>query len=154
MPSVWGSFADACNQTKNCAIAPASAYDEAILLAERVLEVSSNNSYLRSLMAEWQAKKGSLDEALKNISQATSNQNCDSTCLARAVIVYSLAAADEKQHGKERESLLHRAKALEMLDQTLTEKYPISELERSPELGEFTSDPEFKKIILQHRRAG
>ena len=154
MPSVWGSFADACNQTKNCAIAPASAYDEAILLAERVLEVSSKNSYLRSLMAEWQAKKGSLDEALKNISQATSDQNCDSTCLARAVIVYSLAAADEKQQGKEKESLFHRAKALKMLDQALTEKYPVSELERTPELGEFTSDPEFRKIIFRHRQAG
>ncbi|MEO6725660.1 MAG: hypothetical protein ABIU20_06755, partial [Blastocatellia bacterium] len=154
LPKAWGFLADGCSKTLNCQIPPKAAYEEAILLANKILEADSSLTYLRSLAAEWQVKIGHTDDALKNIAQAMLEQGCDSSCYVRGVITYYLIGAHANRQGDNKEYFSARAKSFEMLRKALASGYPAGELEQSPELGDLIYDPAFKKIILAGRKNG
>ena len=154
LPKVWGFLADGCSKTLNCQIPPKAAYEEAILLANKILEAKSSFTYLRSLTAEWQAKIGQTDDALKNIAQAVSEKDCDPSCFVRGVITYYLVSERAKQQGNSDSYLIARGKTFEMLRKAIDDGYPATELAQSPELGELIFDPLFKKIVGASRGKG
>ncbi len=129
-----GNLGDADRWIQGAENKSAEAYDQAIELLNKVLKLNPGDAETLSRLAEWLAKRGRLDEAVKTIEQALPRANGNVYSLASAIVVYHLAG--------------RRAEALKYVERAVSSGYSVTELERDPELAGLRNDPAFQKIIL------
>ena len=109
------------------------AYDQAIDLARKQIELNPRDAYARSRLAECLAKRGRIAEARKEIDAALDIDKTDGGTMFRAAIVSMLAGKDEE--------------ATKWLTRALQAGYDRYQIEHDPELAVLRQKPVFREVM-------
>ena len=135
----WGNLADAYRWTHRDKDRVKATYARAIGLVERELEVNPRDAIAIGSLAMYEAKSGSLEKAQSLIGQALAIAPKDVDVLSSAAEVYTLAGKQQK--------------ALDCLKNAVQAGYSRFELEANPELAKLRSDPRYREIMAEAKRA-
>jgi len=129
----WGNLGDAYRWAPGRKAEAAAAFERAAALALEFLETDPSNTTTRSRLALFYAKAGNAEGAQTTLREVLDAGTPDLTVWYRALLTYELAG--------ERES------ALGALEQAVTAGYPVSEIEKEPELIELRRDRRYHEIV-------
>jgi tetratricopeptide (TPR) repeat protein/tRNA A-37 threonylcarbamoyl transferase component Bud32 len=130
---LWGNLADAYHFTFGNEAKAADAYAKAVTLAERDLAVERGDAQVRSRLAVYLVKTGSLEKAASEITEALRHKPDDPTVVLKSILVFELAG--------------DRARALEALKRYLELKGPLEEVSKDPFFAGLRRDPEYLRIV-------
>ncbi len=133
-----GVLGDACRQISGAGEKSARAYDKAIAARTAELRENPEDAAAWSQTAEWLAKRGRTDEAVKTIEKALQLDSDSVTNLVSAVLVYHLARNDRD--------------ALRMAERAVSSGYSAQLLAGDPFLAGLRRQPEFEQLTRQSRR--
>lgn len=129
----WANIADAYRMIPGREEKAYEAYDNAIKLLARQLELVPDNPTLISRMSLYQARRGHLDKARSLLMTLELGENSTASEFYRAAVVYHI--------------LSEPANAIEMLSFAISQGYPISEILNDPEIDELRQERDFIKLI-------
>jgi len=121
----------ASNQTAKAA----GAYDEAIKLAAKSLQVNPQDSDSLGTQAIAYAKLGNKATALEKIERARQIKNDDTLLMFREATIYALAG--------------NTAGAIASLRKALQNHYSLGEINSDPELANLRKTPEFTQLLQE-----
>lgn len=122
----WGNLGDAYRWAPGRRPEAQRAFERAAAMAVELLETDPTDHTTRGRLALFQAKAGARDEALATLEAVLSAGPLDANGWYRALLTYELAG--------------ERERALEALREVLSAGYPLSEIEKEPELIELRRD--------------
>lgn len=129
----WSNKADILRATGDSEGEARSASEKAIELAEKALDVTPNDGELLSDLALHYAKISNTKDALGKIERALKIEPNNKDVLLNAILVY-------ERTGK-------RARALQVVKETITRGFPAVEIRRHPALAKLRSDPEYRRLM-------
>ena len=129
---LWGNLAAAYYQIPGEKTQSYDCYKKAIDLAEKDLKINPNNAETFSFLASYYSMLNENSKALKYLKKSLLLSPDDIGILARSVETY--------------EDLGMRDKALDQTNKILKKGYPVSKLEKSPDLKNMVEDKRFKLL--------
>ncbi|HWY52989.1 MAG TPA: protein kinase [Terriglobales bacterium] len=129
----WGNLADAYRMVRGEADKARMAYNQAISLAKKQLEVNPSDTDVLSSLALWHSRIGDLAGARKYLDAALQTSPNDVDSLRIACLVHLEA-------GEHQESL-------KWLEKSVRAGYPREQLLANPELASLRSKPEFDRLV-------
>lgn len=132
---LWGNLGDAYRFVPDREDKSRSAYQRAIQLLQRRLETEADDFEHRSRLGLFLAKRGETSQALTEIDRLGEAAWDDPAVLYRVTLVYELAG--------------DRSRALETLARALANGYPLSEVERDPELLDLRADLAYHQMMAE-----
>jgi eukaryotic-like serine/threonine-protein kinase len=129
----WGNLADAYSQLPSLVTKAPAAYERAIELATKDLEINPNNSAARASRAFYLVRLGNKTRALEEIEQAGKSAPNDSNVLFWAALVCE-ASGD-------------REKALKNLARAAAGGYSLAVIRAASDLVELRKDPRYQNMI-------
>ncbi len=129
----WGNLADAYRWAPGMTGKAAPAYQKAIELAEKQLEVNPNDFQIRASIAVYQAKLGNKNPALSQINRALKQASGNVNVLFKSAIVYELCG--------------DRTLALRQHDSAIKGGYSVQEVEGEPEFARLRMDPFYSRLL-------
>jgi serine/threonine protein kinase/tetratricopeptide (TPR) repeat protein len=136
-PYLLGVLGDACH-ISGAEERSAGAYDQAIAARRASLRQNPDDGPAWSQLAEWLAKRGRTDEAVKTIEKALEMDSDSVDSLVSAVVVWHLAGNDRE--------------ALRLAERAVSSGYSAELLFRDPVLSRLRQKPEFEQLTRQSRR--
>jgi len=130
---IWGNLADCYQYTPGYSKKAAEAYQTAIQLARKELAVNPNDAEIRSSLAVYNAKSGSQQKALAEISEALKKNPNDVPILLKSVLVFEITN--------------ERSQALQALEKYIELNGPLEEVLKDPFLSGLRRDPGYLKLI-------
>jgi tetratricopeptide (TPR) repeat protein len=129
---IWGNLADSYRYTPGYVEKALEAYKRAIQLAEKELEIDSENAKLRSSLAVFYAKSGDYKNALAEVSSARRLAPTDVPIILDCVLVFEIV----KQ----------RDLAIQALHEYIERGGSMEAVRDYPELSGLRTDPRFKQM--------
>ena len=129
----WGNLAEAYATEPGLAAKAAPAYERAIQLARRQLEVNPGNGAVRASLAAYLIASGKRQQALAEISQARRQAPEDQNVLFRSAVVYERAG--------------DRSRALEALASAAANGYSKAMIRAAADLAELRKDPRYRETV-------
>jgi serine/threonine-protein kinase len=130
---VWGNLGDAYRYTHARLEKITEAYENAVSLAEDMLEVNSDDARTRGCLAAYLSHLGEHERAVDEIEEACALAPSDVEVLLHRVLVFELAG--------------HREKALHALEAGIKAGVSINELEDHPDLVDLRRDTRYQHIL-------
>jgi len=131
--TLWGNLADAYRYTPRYSYKALEAYQRAIQLAKKELEVNPKDALLLGQLAFYYAISGDHKNALLEISKARNLAPNDVTVLHKCVQVYELVN--------------QRDRALQVLQEFLDRGGSLEEIDRDPDLFELHGDSRYRQLV-------
>jgi len=130
---IWANLADSYRYTPGYSEKAPEAYQHAIQLAEKELEIDSGNAQLRSSLAVFYAKAGDSKNALAEISEARRLAPNDVPILLDCVLVFEIVN--------------QRDQAIKALQEYMERGGSIKEVRDHPDLSGLRADPRYQKLV-------
>jgi Tfp pilus assembly protein PilF len=131
--SVWGNLASAYYYSSGESENAQATYRRAIRMAEEQRRVNPRDPEVLAALADYYSVVGERDRALSMIEQALSMAPENADVLSSAGLVY--------------EKLGDRETGIQWITKALESGYPLSEIERLPELQDLAADPRYKRAV-------
>ncbi len=138
--NVWGNLGSALAAIPGREGEAREAYQQAVLLAEKLRQTKPNDPELLSLLARYYAYLGSEGKSSPLLRQATALAPGDPQILFRAAITC--------------EMLKQRAQALKWTEKALSHGLMPAAVEREFSMAALRKDPGFTKLVNQYKRKG
>jgi len=130
---IWANLADSYRYTPGYSEKAPEAYQHAIQLAEKELDIDPGNAQLRSSLAVFYAKSGDSKNALAEISEARNLAPNDVPIILDCVLVFEIVN--------------QRDKAIQALQQYIERGGSIKEVRDHPDLSGLRADPRYQKLV-------
>jgi len=130
---IWANLADSYRYTPGYSEKAPEAYQHAIQLAEKELDIDPGNAQLRSSLAVFYAKSGDSKNALAEISEARNLAPNDVPIILDCVLVFEIVN--------------QRDKAIQALQQYIERSGSIKEVRDHPDLSGLRADPRYQKLV-------
>jgi serine/threonine protein kinase/tetratricopeptide (TPR) repeat protein len=135
---VWGNLGDAYYYSEDNRPRAAGAYEKAIYIATRNLEVNPRDASIHGDIAGYYSMLGKREDALQYLKDALSlSAETDPALLYQAALVYN--------------QLGDTTIALRFLTKAIAAGYSVSNISSAQALGNLHSNPEFQAILGQHK---
>jgi serine/threonine protein kinase/tetratricopeptide (TPR) repeat protein len=129
---LWGNLAAAYFQIPGYKEKSYECYKQAIVLGENELQINPNNSQTLSILASYYSMLKNKERAIQYLEKSSKLSPDDIDIAERGIETY--------------ETLGLRSKALSLTDKILKKGYPISKLEKSPDLKNLIKDKKFEEL--------
>ena len=130
---IWANLADSYRYTPGYSEKAPEAYQHAIQLAEKGLEIAPGNAQLRSSLAVFYAKSGDTKNALAEISEARRLAPNDVPIILDCVLVCEIVN--------------QRDKAIQALQEYIERGGSIKEVRDHPDFSGLRADPRYQKLV-------
>jgi len=130
---IWANLADSYRYTPGYSEKAPEAYQHAIQLAEKELEINPGDAQLRSSLAVFYAKSGDLKNALAEISEARRLAPNDVQILLDCVLVFEIVN--------------QRDQAIQALQEYIERGGSIKEVRDHPDLSGLRADSRYQKLV-------
>jgi len=130
---IWANLADSYRYTPGYSEKAPEAYQHAIKLAKKELEIDPGDAQLRSSLAVFYAKLGDSQNALAEISEARRMAPNDVTTIFDCVLVFEI--------------IDQRDKAIQALQEYIERGGSIKEVQDYPDLSGLRADPRYQKLV-------
>jgi len=130
---IWANLADSYRYTPGYSEKAPEAYQHAIKLAKKELEIDPGDAQLRSSLAVFYAKSGDSQNALAEISEARRLAPNDVTTILDCVLVFEIVN--------------QRDQAIQALQEYIERGGSIKEVLDHPDLSGLRSDPRYQKLV-------
>lgn len=134
---IWGNLADTYRYTLGYAEKAPPAYQHAIELAKKDLEINPKDALAGSSLAVFYALAGDHKKALEEISKATRSAPNNIEVLRKSIKVHELAG--------------ERQQAFQALKEYLKRDGSMEEIRRDPDLSELRKDPKYQPLIEREK---
>lgn len=131
--TIWGNLADAYRYTPGDSFKAREAYQRAIQLAKKELEINPKNALILGQLAFYYANLGDHKNALVEISKARKLAPNDVNVLRKCFQVFEIA--------------LRREQALQALQEFIERGGSIEEVNKDPDLSELRKDHRYQQLI-------
>ncbi|MBA7632429.1 Lipopolysaccharide assembly protein B [subsurface metagenome] len=129
----WANLADSYRYTPGYSEKAPEAYQHAIQLAEKELEINPGDAQLRSSLAVFYAKSGDSKNALAEISEARNLAPNDVPILLDCILVFEIVN--------------QRDQAIQTLQEYIERGGSIKEVQDYPDLSGLRADPRYQKLV-------
>ena len=129
---LWGNLAAAYYQIPGYMNKSAESYNHAIELGEKDLKINPNNSNALSLLASYYSMTKNNSKSVHYLKKSLEFSPDDVDIMERGIETY--------------ETLGIRDKALDLTEKILKKGFPVSKLEKSPDLKNMLKDKKFQKL--------
>ncbi|MFQ6081841.1 MAG: protein kinase [Candidatus Aminicenantia bacterium] len=133
--TIWGNLADTYRYMPGYSEKEREAYQRAIQLAEKELEINPKDAHLHGNLAFYYAILGNHKNALTKISKARKLAPNDVWVLRKCVQVFELAN--------------QRDQALQALEEFIKRGGSIDEVHKDPDLSELRKDPLYQQLVMK-----
>jgi len=130
---IWANLADCYRYTPGYSERAPEAYQHAIKLAEKELEIDSGNAQLRSSLAVFYAKSGDSENALAEVSEARRLAPNDVPIILDCVLVFEIVN--------------QRDQAIHALQEYIERGGSMEEVRDHPDLSGLRADPRYQKLV-------
>jgi tetratricopeptide (TPR) repeat protein len=128
---LWGNLASSYFQIQGFKNKAYNSYNRAIEIAEKELKINPDNPVTLSFLASYHSMLGNKEKSIQYLERSLKLSD-DIDVAARNIETY--------------ETLGNRDKALNLTEKILENGYPISKLEKSPDLKDMLKDERFKSL--------
>ncbi len=129
---LWGNLAAAYFQIPGYNDKTYNCYKHAILIGEKDLKINPNNSQALSILASYYSMLKNKERAIQYLEKSLILSPDDIDIAERSIETYEILGM--------------RSKALNLSEKILEKGYPISKLEKSPDLKNMLKDKRFEKL--------
>ena len=130
---IWANLADSYRYTPGYSEKAPEAYQHAIQLAEKELDIDPGNAQLRSSLAVFYAKSGDFQNALAEISEARNLAPNDVPIILDCVLVFEIVN--------------QRDRAIQALQQYIERGGSIKEVRDHPDFSGLRADSRYQKLV-------
>jgi len=130
---IWANLADSYRYTPGYSEKAPEAYQRAIKLAKKELEINPRDAYLHSNLAVYHAKSGDYKNALAGISKARKLAPNDVQILFDCILVFEIVN--------------QREQAIQALQEYIEREGSMEAVLNSPDFSGLRTDPRYQKLV-------
>ncbi len=133
---LWGNLGDSLFWSRVQRTKAIAAYENAIVRAEKRLEVNPNDAIVLAFLADYNAMSRHRNKAAKEIEQAIASAPADGEVRLRAAIVYNQFGDTDR--------------CLASLEKAVAAGYSAQLIRDTPDFGHLHNNPQFRALAQLH----